>query len=1320
MSILTKILLDGLGGLASAATLYETGKGVYADIKKHQKTSEDSLLKVTADKPIVERVIDRARQAFSDMGSLEVISLQEQEEILSAVSDIQGMDYEEREEAKRKTVELITYMNQYITDHMTIDGKIRYKAEKEYADRTEASLEKIIELLQQCVDSVTEKTYLPCENQNEEYISVIREELQDKVSEDYIQRYVGKAEEIIGKDERYLNVVKPLRKTLYDVVNEEKRVVLLGQAGAGKTTELEKLAQVLCEQNTPPIFIPLNTYSNENIEGLITQWNFDYKIENSVLVLDGYDEIADINSFHRKLDSYVRKHPDQKIVISTRNNFYHLSRGKGQEGSLNQFKEYAIFPILREDISEYLRKSEVDETVFWKQVQMRKLTEQLKVPFFFIHLVEIFKEEGSLPELKDLMPRLIRISMDRDMLKFEQKEELEVKERQIRMILQRIGMTMQLMKTKQLTESELQEIVTEEENKLIRFSGIWKKMPDGSWQFTHNNFKEYVTAEYLVSFPVEKILELVTYEKNRDRIKESWYNVLSFASLLDTTGRINTWILEHDPSILFQYEDERMSMEDKQKLFISIFEKINDDYTWISRRNDMDVMVHMAHNPLSISYLLDSIEKPKHDRCQDNATTLLMQMEDFCGYESRARSVFTELIFDESATIYVRKNLLKTLAIDVLYTEQVERELFEHFADIEGLPEDIVDGLLMFINYSQRSNVHVPFLLKCFVKYNRRLDHYMIKHTAEELLGVLTGYKAVHELLILIVEMSENRNNELIYYISGVFEKLEEQIGYIYEKEETAILEDTEKVFDVAALIYDKRTIQTILRFWKKENLLEQEHQRIVSSYSDDTILHEFQSFAYPEDNTKLEERAKQIREKQIREKQEREQKSYFDALFEKEKFQKLVDDFVNIMGMEQTYQEIDWVHVHDRTDREDLRELAEAIQNVRFQDDKVKKFTEIVDWENFSIGEIHQHIKTQKTNLSDQQLGYIEDYVQKQISAIKWDKELCSDKNGTTTYTYRLAYACYFIVKFDIDVPNEFIKHMILLPRFFLHEENRRCEDEKKGSLDGYICSRLSEHEIVMQLKKIAEEQVLYGSMAERYIEWCEKYKTDAGKEIAERILEDRECKQYDRKQCFIYLQKIMTGEYLVEKYLGKADEEMLDIFAEKAAELNNVEVNERLLEETTKSEGKTKYLRTLLNVYPEKALLLYYEIASEKNSIPDYNGKNTIAGMTEEIAGVDNPACLDILTKLMELCFRDGFRDGEIFGLYDSVYKALQNVASGEAEFVLEKLGNLRDQTDNKKVKGCCNNMIFNIEKQYYEQLDVPWTMQEIKHLNSQWSMV
>lgn len=42
MSILTKILLDGLGGLASAATLYETEKEsmpILKNIRKHQKTA---------------------------------------------------------------------------------------------------------------------------------------------------------------------------------------------------------------------------------------------------------------------------------------------------------------------------------------------------------------------------------------------------------------------------------------------------------------------------------------------------------------------------------------------------------------------------------------------------------------------------------------------------------------------------------------------------------------------------------------------------------------------------------------------------------------------------------------------------------------------------------------------------------------------------------------------------------------------------------------------------------------------------------------------------------------------------------------------------------------------------------------------------------------------------------------------------------------------------------------------------------------------------------------------------------------------------------
>lgn len=39
MNNLVKFFIDNIGVLASAATIYETGQGVYADIKKHQKTA---------------------------------------------------------------------------------------------------------------------------------------------------------------------------------------------------------------------------------------------------------------------------------------------------------------------------------------------------------------------------------------------------------------------------------------------------------------------------------------------------------------------------------------------------------------------------------------------------------------------------------------------------------------------------------------------------------------------------------------------------------------------------------------------------------------------------------------------------------------------------------------------------------------------------------------------------------------------------------------------------------------------------------------------------------------------------------------------------------------------------------------------------------------------------------------------------------------------------------------------------------------------------------------------------------------------------------
>lgn len=1292
--------------LSSIMTIADTGTDFYKDIKCVRKEREFDFLDGSSDSEIVTRALDMFKQELSDgQKSMEVISSADKEQLMKEISDNIKLDYNEKTELEREMNILVEHMNEFITERMTADGIVIHKAINDYERQTENLLQIIVDQLEKIAENIT--TDLTEDNQDNQYINQIKAELENRISQDYMHRYVGKADLILGRDERYLAAMKNLRENLYDVVNREKRIVLLGQAGTGKTTELEKLAQLFCNRGIVPIFIPLNTYDNETIEDLIQQWKREYKIENYILILDGYDEIANIGNFQRKLSSYVRRHPEQKVIISVRNNFYHLSTSGGQSGTLNEFKEYAMFPIFDEDISKYLEKRNIDSDEFWKQVYAKQLIDQVKIPFYFIQLVALFEKKGYLPELKELMPLLIEMSMDRDIVKFDQCRELEMQERKIYEALQKIGITMQLGKVTVIKEKELQQIITEEENKLIRFSGIWRRTIDNSWQFTHNNFREYVTAEYLMKFPIEKIINIVTYEHDRNRIKESWYNVLSFVGILDASGEISTWIFEHDPSILFRYEDDRISTDQKHIFFVDIFEKMNNDYTWVSWRNDEKILAAMAHSECSIKYLLDNLLHPKHERCQNNAVRLLTEQLDYCGQEELVREVFTELVLDGGIKPYIRKELLEALAMTNLYSEQVENEIFDKFKNITELPEETVYGAVLYIDYAQRNNYHVNFLIDCFTKYFGTTDAYFIKHTSELLLGSLNGYDSVNKFLTEILRMEEEKQTNILYELSDCWTSLEQQMENIYERENKNILQSIEGVFDKAAMIYAEIVMQQIIKFWRKENLLEQERNRINNKYTDDIILHRFDSFTDAICNTKQVEREMQIAEQRKKE----EMQNFFNALFDKQKFQKLMNEFICIVGKDITYEKIKWHDVYVKTGRMDIRELAHILSKIDWKDNLVENFTENVNWESFSITQIYRRVSRSEVIVSEQQLQFIKSYVEQQMPLIQWEEELKSDRSGGIIYSWRLMYSIYFIVRFRMKVPKDFLYQMILVPKNFVHEIKEKENEGKKYDLERYLLEHLSEHEIVERIKKVLKEKILWGSLALNIIKWCEKYNLKDGRETAERVFSNKESSDYVRCECFGYLQKLGLGNVIAEQYLKQADEDMLNIFAENAVKLNLQMLNERLLEETRQSENKTKYLKTLIMVYPEEALKLYYSIASEKNGIPDYNGEDTASEITEKIAEVSSVEVLDMIVELFKLSCREGFQDAKYWGLSSSVCKALKNIAAQHAQVVLEKLKAISAQSDNINIKGGCNNMILDIEQQYYEQVDVPWTIKQIQ---------
>ncbi len=84
-----------------------------------------------------------------------------------------------------------------------------------------------------------------------------------------------------------------------------KKVILLSDAGTGKSYEIRKIAFKLLNANMSyiPILIKLNRYNGESIMDMIPEEYKGFENEKLVLLLDGYDEIEStkISDFGRAI-----------------------------------------------------------------------------------------------------------------------------------------------------------------------------------------------------------------------------------------------------------------------------------------------------------------------------------------------------------------------------------------------------------------------------------------------------------------------------------------------------------------------------------------------------------------------------------------------------------------------------------------------------------------------------------------------------------------------------------------------------------------------------------------------------------------------------------------------------------------------------------------------------------------------------------------------------------------------------------------------------------------------------------------------------------
>ena len=316
------------------------------------------------------------------------------------------------------------------------------------------------------------------------------------------------------------------RHTLADYVTgvEEtsaNKFVLYSSAQTGKTTELKQLCWELQQSG---LYLPVSFEVRTNTKlkrGYLpeSQYVDDREV---VLVIDALDEVngQKYEDLLEEIGGYAYEHPEMKMVLSCRSNFR-------RERQLELFTELFLEELSIDDARDYAAKREVNSDGFMRSVSTNQLEDFMKNPFFLSVLIDAYKEKGKqLPKTKAEIYRLfLKSSYDKEVQ--EKNVPLSAQhsfEESVR-LLERVALGLSLMNAQSLNKEELRICLQYNDNNVeecLRYDLI--RDEGGQYSFAHNAFREWLVANYLNRYGIERAKQLATHPNGR--IKPEWYNII--------------------------------------------------------------------------------------------------------------------------------------------------------------------------------------------------------------------------------------------------------------------------------------------------------------------------------------------------------------------------------------------------------------------------------------------------------------------------------------------------------------------------------------------------------------------------------------------------------------------------------------------------------------------------------------------------------------------------------------------------------------------------------------------------------------------------
>ena len=608
--------------------------------------------------------------------------------------------------------------------------------------------------------------------------------------------------------------------TVFEELKKYRKIVLLANAGMGKTFESIKLSQeILTNKNFDnyiPVFIKANLYKidYEDLEEGIkkqlrpfTQTDTDKYYEdnihdNIILIIDGLDEVIDKSKYRalvNEINEFAALYPKMFSFITCRSNQFH--------NDLFNYKNFVLNPLSDSEIRGYLQKNKINETKF-----SSSYFELFKNPFLLSLVTKVYTQEDAFSKFYNKSKLLEHCCLFLAGKRDEEKG-LEIPDINYSKLFCEIGkIAFENFNKNSYTQIEFDETFASLFSASEAFGKFRNEIFIGgqNCEFKHRLFKEYLIAFYLNKTYPFCNENLTFYTKIINN--EAYFEIISFISGMisdiKTQNVFFDFLLENNFK-LFLYcitskndlsdKLQTLNIEEYSDIYINTFyetytktidlyfKEIKNQFNpklGVNKNTDICCYGSFSENKKSFHYWFDRIEKPEKKVIiipQKQFKDYFDQFQINCkkdkrnGVSSYINLEATRLEGDSARYLAIKEiysNLTNIIENQLLEeSEYVIAELINMF--INKLPEEFhcldIDGFCKYINDNQYS---LPLEIKNKIEILKQLKFDLNTFP----LLKKTNFENIHHFIDLYSK--EDLNNYIshfFYYSEIAFKKMVEQ-----------------------------------------------------------------------------------------------------------------------------------------------------------------------------------------------------------------------------------------------------------------------------------------------------------------------------------------------------------------------------------------------------------------------------------------------------------------------------------------------------------------------------------------------------------------